>query len=118
MSAAASPVAALALVYGVVVALAPLVQLQRVLKRRSSADLSLTWMTLYAGGCLVWLLYGVSIDSLPLIVSQAANFGSISATLVVARRFRTKSTGPGRPDYGGPHARPRSPTPSRRGSAR
>ena len=49
-------VAALALVYEVVVALAPLAQLRRVLKRRSAGDLSLTWLALYGGGCLVWLL--------------------------------------------------------------
>ena len=70
------------------VGLAPLAQLRRVVKRKSAGDISVTWLALYGGGCLVWLLYGASAGSLPLIVSQAASLASVSATLVVVRRFR------------------------------
>ncbi len=52
--------AALALGYGGVAALSPLAQLHRVARRKSSADVSLTWLALYGGGCVVWLLYGAS----------------------------------------------------------
>ena len=77
-----------ALAYGTLVALAPLAQLARILARRSSGDISLAWVGLYAAGSLVWLSYGLDIGSVPLIVSQAVTLGTTSAMLVVAARFR------------------------------
>lgn len=74
----------IALTYGVGVALAPLAQLRRIHRRRSAADVSLTWLTLYAGGCFVWLLYGIEMGSPALIVSQIVAFAATAATIAFA----------------------------------
>jgi uncharacterized protein with PQ loop repeat len=89
--------AVLALAYGGLAALAPLIQLHRVARRRSSADISLTWLALYGGGCVVWLLYGASAGSTPLVVSQAVGLVSGAATFVVAWRFRDAHGSPPAP---------------------
>jgi uncharacterized protein with PQ loop repeat len=77
-----------ALAYGILAAAAPLLQARRVIVRRSAGDLSITWMALYAGGCVVWLLYGISISSTPLIVSQGLALMAIGIALAVSARFR------------------------------
>jgi MtN3 and saliva related transmembrane protein len=75
-----------ALVAGLVTAVAPFAQARRILRRRSSDDVSLTWLGLYAGGCLVWVGYGISIGSVPLVVSQSvAAAGSAVATFLTVR---------------------------------
>ena len=84
-----------ALAYGTLVALAPLAQLARILARRSSGDISLAWVGLYAVGSLVWLSYGLDIGSAPLIVSQAVTLGTTSAMLAVAAHFRYGAGGSG-----------------------
>jgi MtN3 and saliva related transmembrane protein len=75
-----------ALVAGLVTAVAPFAQARRILRRRSSDDVSLTWLWFYGGGCLVWIAYGISIESVPLVVSQAvAAAGSAVAILLTVR---------------------------------
>lgn len=66
-----NPVATLALVAGVGCAAAPLAQAARISRTGSAHDVSLIWLGLYALGSGVWLLYGATIASLPLIISQA-----------------------------------------------
>ena len=83
-----------ALVAGLLTAVAPFAQARRILRRRSSNDVSLTWPGLYAGGCLVWIGYGISIGSVPLIVSQSvAAAGSAVATFLTVR-WRRPPPGP------------------------
>ena len=84
----------IALVAGLVTAVAPFAQARRILRRRSSDDVSLTWLWLYAGGCLVWLGYGISIESVPLVASQSvAATGSVLATFLTIR-WRRPPVGP------------------------
>ena len=49
---------------------APLRQTRRMVAGRSAADLSAVWMMRYAGGCVVWLVYGINIGSTPLARRQ------------------------------------------------
>ena len=45
----------LALLSGIVCALAPLAQAERIIVTGSSHDVSILWLALYAAGSLVWL---------------------------------------------------------------
>ena len=74
--------------YGVCGALAALFQARQIVRRGSSCDVSARFFAMYAGGYAVWLLYGISIDSLPLILVDAAGLVCGGATLAVTLSMR------------------------------
>jgi uncharacterized protein with PQ loop repeat len=57
-----------ATVYGVIGALKTLLQTRQMLARRTSSGASAGFLASYAGGYAIWLTYGLSTGSLPLIV--------------------------------------------------
>jgi len=61
-------VGTVATVYGVFAALKSLLQVRQMLARRSSRDVSAGFLASYAGGYAIWLAYGLSTGSVPLIV--------------------------------------------------
>jgi MtN3 and saliva related transmembrane protein len=74
--------------YGVGAAGAVLLQARQIVRRRSSCDVSARFFATYAGGYAVWLLYGISIGSLPLILVDAAGLACGLLTLAVTLRMR------------------------------
>jgi MtN3 and saliva related transmembrane protein len=77
-----------ATVYGVGAAGAVLPQARQVLRRGSSCEVSARFFATYAGGFAVWLLYGLSIGSLPLILVDAAGLLCGLVTLGITLRLR------------------------------
>jgi len=77
-----------ATLYGVGAAAAVLLQLRQMLERRSSCDVSARFFAVYTGGYLIWLLYGLSVASMPLIVVDVVGLLCGGATLAVALRLR------------------------------
>jgi len=57
--------------YGVLAALAVLLQARQMLARRTSCDVSGRFFACYAGGYALWLAYGLSSGNVPLIVVDA-----------------------------------------------
>ena len=78
----------LATLWGVGGALSALCQAHQVLRRGSSCDVSAAFFATYVGGYAVWLLYGVSIGSVPLILVDAAGVVCGGTTLVVTLKMR------------------------------
>ena len=74
-----------ATVYGVAAAAAALLQARQMLARRSSCDVSARFFAIYAGGYAIWLLYGLSIASLPLVLVDAA--GLVCGIVTSPSRF-------------------------------
>jgi uncharacterized protein with PQ loop repeat len=74
--------------YGVFAALAALLQMRQMLRRRASCDLSARFFAAYAGGYAIWLLYGLSVGDVPLIVVDAAGLLCGGLTLGVALSLR------------------------------
>ena len=74
--------------YGIVAALAALLQTRQMLARRASCDVSARFFAAYAGGYAVWLLYGLSVGSIPLIVVDAVGLLCGGLTLAVALSLR------------------------------
>jgi len=80
------PVAATA--YGVIAALAALLQTRQMRARGTSCDVSARFFAAYAGGYAIWLLYGLSVASVPLIVVDAVGLLCGALTLAVALSLR------------------------------
>jgi uncharacterized protein with PQ loop repeat len=77
-----------ATLYGVGAAGAALLQARQVLRRGSSCEVSARFFATYAGGYAVWLLYGLSIGSLPLILVDAAGLLCGLVTLAITLSLR------------------------------
>jgi uncharacterized protein with PQ loop repeat len=73
----------LAGLYGLGAAATALLQARQILVTGSSCDVSARFFATYAGGYAVWLLYGLAIDSMPLIVVDAVGLLCGLATLAV-----------------------------------
>jgi hypothetical protein len=65
-----------------------LLQARQVLRRGSSCEVSARFFATYAGGYAIWLLYGLSIGSLPLILVDAAGLLCGLVTLGITLRLR------------------------------
>jgi uncharacterized protein with PQ loop repeat len=77
-----------ATVYGVLAALKSLLQTRQMLARRSSRDVSAGFLASYTGGYAIWLAYGLSIGSLPLIVVDTVGVLCAGLTIAVALSLR------------------------------
>ena len=57
-------------------------------RTRSSNDVSLLYLSMLAGGFVVWLAYGVSITNWAMIISNTASLVFMTITIVVALSYR------------------------------
>ncbi len=74
--------------FGVVMGLAPTLQIRRMLRERSSRDVSTGYFAIIAFGSVLWASYGVSIGSTALVIPNVVGFLSSSMTMLVAHRLR------------------------------
>ena len=74
-------------VYGLVSGASSLLQARRLVRRGTSSDVSLAFLGLYVAGYGLWLLYGLTIGSLPLILVDAVGLLCGAATLALAVRL-------------------------------
>ncbi|MGB0096978.1 MAG: hypothetical protein WBP81_31110 [Solirubrobacteraceae bacterium] len=74
--------------YGVIAGLSVLLQARQMLTRRASCEVSGRFFASYAGGYAIWLLYGLSPGSTPLIVVDAVGLlcGGLTLAVVLALR--------------------------------
>jgi uncharacterized protein with PQ loop repeat len=80
--------ATMATVYGVLAALKALLQTRQMLARRASSEVSARFLASYTGGYAIWLAYGLSTGSLPLIVVDTVGLLCGGLTLAVALSLR------------------------------
>ena len=74
--------------YGVLGALKSLLQARQMLARGSSREVSARFLASFAGGYAIWLAYGLSTGSLPLIVVDTVGLFCAGLTLTVALWLR------------------------------
>jgi uncharacterized protein with PQ loop repeat len=74
--------------YGVLAALKSLLQSRQMLTRGTSGDVSAFFLASYVGGYAIWLAYGLSTGSLPLIAVDGAGLLCGGLTLAVALSLR------------------------------
>ena len=73
--------------YGVLMAISPLLQIRRMLERRSSADVSLGYLWVIEIGFGLWIAYGISLPNLAIVIPNVVALTVGLATILVARRF-------------------------------
>lgn len=83
-----------ATIYGIVGGLSVLLQARQMRARGSSCDVSLRFLATYVGGYAIWLLYGLSMQSVPIVAVNAVGLVSGVVTLSVALRLRCPSPRP------------------------
>jgi uncharacterized protein with PQ loop repeat len=76
--------------YGLVMAVAPLLQMRHVVRRRSSEGMSIAYFAMVSAGLFSWLIYGLASGSGPLVVVNAVALVVMLATVVTAHRFRPR----------------------------
>ena len=70
-------------IYGVAMALANYPQTMKIIKKRSCNDVSiLTYLILFPG-VLLWILYGISINNLPIIITNLLAVSSLASVIIV-----------------------------------
>jgi MtN3 and saliva related transmembrane protein len=84
-----SALAVTAATWGVVMALSPVLQIRRMIQRRSSDDLSIGYLIVLIIGFAVWLAYGASIGNLALVIPNSVALIVSIATLIVAGLYRS-----------------------------
>ena len=77
-----------ALIAGLLMAVAPALQVRRMFQTRSSRDFSIGYPTLLSVGFVLWLAYGVALGNLPMMLSNTASLVFMLATISVALYFR------------------------------
>jgi MtN3 and saliva related transmembrane protein len=87
-----------AAVYGVVMALSPVLQIRRMFETRSSADVSVGYFAVICAGFVIWIAYGTSVSDPVLIVPNSVALTVGVTTIAVARRFRDGPTAGRKPN--------------------
>jgi hypothetical protein len=77
-----------ATLYGIGGALSVLLQARQMRARGASEDVSLRFLSTYVGGYAIWLLYGLSVQSVPIVLVHALGLITGTVTLSVALRLR------------------------------
>lgn len=78
----------LGLAAGTLTTVSFLPQLVKAWRSRSTRDISLAMYTVFTFGVLLWLIYGVMIDSLPVILANAVTLVIAIVIMVLKIRFR------------------------------
>ena len=76
--------------WGVFMAVSPLLQIRRMVQRRSSSDLSLSYLAVLLIGFALWIAYGISLGNPALIIPNGVALAVGIATVLVALRYRTE----------------------------
>jgi uncharacterized protein with PQ loop repeat len=77
-----------ATVAGVLMAISPVLQVRRMLRTRSSNDVSLLYLSMLCGGFVAWLAYGYALANPAMLISNSASLVFMLVTITVALSFR------------------------------
>src|SRR5919201_5051791 len=90
-----SVLAAIASAWGVLMGLSPVLQIRRMLRERSSREVSLGYFAILLAGFMLWIFYGIAAGNIWLVVPNSIAL-LIGLTLVaVALRLRRPLRGDG-----------------------
>jgi len=74
--------------WGVLMGISPLLQIRRMLRQRSSADVSVGYFSILLAGFGLWISYGIAARNLALIVPNTVAMIIGAATIAIAVRLR------------------------------
>jgi MtN3 and saliva related transmembrane protein len=76
--------AAAAAAWGVLMGISPVLQIRRMLRQRSSSNVSIGYFSVLLVGFLLWICYGIAAGNLALIVPNAVALLIGASTVAVA----------------------------------
>ncbi|HEV2951165.1 MAG TPA: SemiSWEET family transporter [Actinomycetota bacterium] len=78
----------MAAAWGVLMAISPTLQIRRILERRSSSDISISYLAVLQVGFMLWVGYGLALGNAVIFIPNGVAFLVGVATMAVAVRFR------------------------------
>lgn len=72
----------LATVFGSAMAISNFPQAYKIFKRRSAKDISLITYIVLGIGAIIWVLYGIEIESFPLVISNLLGILGVALVLI------------------------------------
>jgi MtN3 and saliva related transmembrane protein len=79
--------------WGVLMGVSPLLQIRRMLRQRSSRDVSVGYFSILLVGFLLWISYGIASGNLALIVPNSVALLIGVNTIAIALRLRGPASG-------------------------
>ncbi len=80
----------MAAAWGVLMAISPALQIRKILRHRSSREVSIAYFWVLLIGFALWVAYGLTIQNWFLIVPNAVAFTVCVTTIAVALRYRSR----------------------------
>ena len=74
--------------WGVLMGVAPVLQIRRMIRERSSRDISLGYFTILMFGFLLWIGYGLAARNLALVIPNSVALLVAALLMIVALRLR------------------------------
>lgn len=74
--------------WGVLMGVSPVLQIRRMLRERSSRDVSLGYFMILLTGFLLWIAYGIAAGNMVLVIPNSVALLVGTAVLTVAIRLR------------------------------
>lgn len=71
----------LASIAGIAMSFASFPQAYKIYKNKNSKNVSILTYSIFLGGSIIWLIYGISIKNFPIIITYG--FGNVSAFFVL-----------------------------------
>jgi len=81
------PLALVTTCWGVVMSLAPVLQIRLIIRKRDSSGISLSWILILLVGFVLWLAYGLSNRDLPIVITNVVNIIVTIALLTITRVY-------------------------------
>ena len=78
--------------WAVLMAVAPALQVRRMLQRYSSADVSIGYLLILLPGFALWVAYGIASSDVALVIPNVVAFVVAAATVACALYLRGKPT--------------------------
>jgi MtN3 and saliva related transmembrane protein len=76
--------------WGILMAVSPTLQIRKMLRHRSSREVSIAYFWVLLVGFVLWVAYGLTIDNWYLLVPNAVAFTVCVTTIAVALYYRVK----------------------------
>ncbi|MGH3024902.1 MAG: SemiSWEET family sugar transporter [Gaiellaceae bacterium] len=74
--------------WAVLMALAPILQVREIVRRRSSVGVSIQYLLVLIIGFALWVAYGAASGDLPLVVPNAVAIVFMAVLILIAWRYR------------------------------
>lgn len=74
--------------YGVVMACANFPQAMKIIKMKSSSNVSILTYFILVIGVLIWITYGISINNFPIVSTNSLSLVSLTSVIVVYYKYK------------------------------